>query len=262
MMRPGWRARPGTEITILPADQSPATLTAVVEEAREDGSRRLRFGGVENIWTELDALGETPLPPYIRRSRPEAEDRERYQTVYARHPGSVAAPTAGLHFTPELLQRLRARGIETHFVTLHVGPGTFAPVKEALVASHRIHQERYVVTEETARALANVRRRGGRVVAAGTTALRALESAALENGGRIGPARGPTGLFVHPPFDFKVVDALLTNFHLPRSTLLMLVCAFAAPGLMEGRPFILKAYEEAVAQRYRFFSYGDAMLLL
>lgn len=261
LLRPGKRAPRGTKIGILAPNQSPTAITATVEEIAGDGRRRLRFGGVENILTELDALGETPLPPYIRRTRPLPEDRQRYQTVYARAPGSVAAPTAGLHFTEAALALIRARGVKTCFVTLHAGPGTFAPVKADFLADHRMHQEQFEISLETARAIAEGKTRRARVIAVGTTTLRVLETVAAENSGRIAPGRGATRIFIHPPFAFKIVDSLLTNFHLPRSTLLMLVSAFAAPGTTGGRGFILRAYREAVARRYRFFSYGDAMLL-
>jgi S-adenosylmethionine:tRNA ribosyltransferase-isomerase len=205
--------------------------------------------------TELDALGETPLPPYIERSGEQAADRERYQTIYARAAGSVAAPTAGLHFTPDLLERIRARGARVCFVTLHVGLGTFAPVKAERLEDHVMHEERFALSADTANAIGHAKKSGHRVVAGGTTTLRVLESATQ-------PGEGRTRIFIHPPHQFKTADALLTNFHLPRSTLLMLAAAFAAPGETRGRDLILRAYEEAVAQRYRFFSYGDAMLIL
>jgi S-adenosylmethionine:tRNA ribosyltransferase-isomerase len=262
LMRPGRRARVGTRIRLSTVNKTVSAVTATVEEAGAGGRRRLRFGGVENLWTELDALGETPLPPYIRRAGPRPEDRERYQTVYAGPPGSVAAPTAGLHFTGGTLARIRAGGVKTCFVTLHVGPGTFAPVKTEWVAEHRMHVERFEISPEAARAINEARSGGGRVIAAGTTTLRVLEGAAAANPGRIEAGGGATDLFIHPPFDFKVVDALLTNFHLPRSSLLMLASAFAAPGAADGREFLLRAYREAVERGYRFFSYGDAMLLV
>jgi S-adenosylmethionine:tRNA ribosyltransferase-isomerase len=206
---------------------------------------------------ELEAAlgrhGRLPLPPYIRRA-PTADDAERYQTVFARRPGSAAAPTAGLHFTEAILERLAARGVERTAVTLHVGPGTFLPVRGESIEGHVMHEERYEVPEAAVRAVAACRARGGRVVAVGTTAVRTLESAS--RGGALHPGGGRTSLFVRPGHIFDVVDALVTNFHLPRSTLLMLVCAFG------GRERVLSAYQEAVACRYRFFSYGDAMLLL
>jgi S-adenosylmethionine:tRNA ribosyltransferase-isomerase len=255
MMRPGKRAVQGARIQILDRQGNPSGLEATVLEINAEGHRRLQFAGSKNIVTELDALGETPLPPYIERSVEQTADRERYQTVYARSSGSVAAPTAGLHFTEDLLEKIRARGTRVCFVTLHVGPGTFAPVKVERLEEHVMHEERFCLGAETADALREAKRSGHRIVAAGTTTLRVLESATQAGEGR-------TGLFVRPPHQFKAADALITNFHLPRSTLLMLAAAFAAPGETRGRDLILRAYEEAVARRYRFFSYGDAMLLL
>jgi S-adenosylmethionine:tRNA ribosyltransferase-isomerase len=224
-------------------------------EINAEGHRRLQFAGPKNILTELDALGETPLPPYIERVGEQPEDQQRYQTVYARRAGSVAAPTAGLHFTESLLERIRVGGVRVCFVTLHVGLGTFAPVKAEQLEDHVMHEERFSLSAETVDAIREAKNSGHRVIAAGTTTLRVLESATQ-------PGEGRTRIFIHPPYHFKTVDALLTNFHLPRSTLLMLAAAFAAPGETRGRDLILKAYQEAVAQRYRFFSYGDAMLLL
>ena len=196
--------------------------------------------------------GETPLPPYIAR-HPDAADRERYQTVYAREPGGVAAPTAGLHFDAGVFAELDRRGVGTATLTLHVGAGTFQPLRADDIAAHTMHAERVTVTEAAVSAIADARRRGGRVVAVGTTAVRSLEAAAL--GGSLAPLCGDTDLYIRPGFRFRVVDALLTNFHLPESTLLVLVSAFA------GRDRVLAAYRHAIAQRYRFFSYGDAMLL-
>ncbi|HKI68040.1 MAG TPA: S-adenosylmethionine:tRNA ribosyltransferase-isomerase, partial [Verrucomicrobiae bacterium] len=190
------------------------------------------------------------------------EDRERYQTVFAREAGSVAAPTAGLHFTPGLLEEICAHGVEIHFVTLHVGPGTFLPVKTESLSAHFMHEERYELSVETARAVNGAKASGRRVIAVGTTVVRVLESVAQQNGGKLAPETGRTRIFIYPPFEFKIIDALLTNFHLPCSTLLMLVSAFAAPGKTSGREIVLTAYAEAVRQKYRFFSYGDAMLLL
>jgi S-adenosylmethionine:tRNA ribosyltransferase-isomerase len=256
LVRPGRRAQLGGRIELLEAGGKDAGVAAVVEEIAADGRRRLRFVGVEN------RLGETPLPPYISPTTMEAPHRERYQTVYARADGSVAAPTAGLHFTEALLAQLRATGVRVCFVTLHVGPGTFAPVKTELIAEHRMHEERFEISEETARLVAEAKIRGNRVMAVGTTTLRVLESAARRGSGQLAPGRGRTDIFIHPPDEFMIADSLLTNFHLPRSTLLMLVSAFAAPKEIAGREFILRAYQEAVARRYRFFSYGDAMLLV
>jgi S-adenosylmethionine:tRNA ribosyltransferase-isomerase len=261
MLKPGKRARPGTKIEILDRSGRRASILATVLETNAEGHRRLRFSSTENILTELEALGEVPLPPYINRPFPRPEDRDRYQTVFARADGSVAAPTAGLHFTPEFLEKIRGRGVKVCFVTLHVGPGTFAPVKAAVVADHILHEERYEVGAETARLINGVKT-GSKVIAVGTTTLRVLESVARDNGGQIVAGAGRTRIFIYPPFQFKIVDALLTNFHLPRSTLLMLASAFAAPGETRGRELVLGAYQEAIARRYRFFSYGDAMLII
>jgi S-adenosylmethionine:tRNA ribosyltransferase-isomerase len=264
MLRPGKRGPVGAEILIHDASGAPTPIVATVAAVNDEGHRRLRFSGVENILPLLDSLGETPLPPYIERIRPAdlATDRLRYQTVYAAAPGSVAAPTAGLHFTDDLLAKIRARGVQTCFVTLHVGLGTFAPVKAATLAGHVMHEERFEVGVETARAVNEAKRSGRRVIAVGTTTVRVLESVAAENGGQVVAGPGRTRIFIYPPFNFRVVDALLTNFHLPRSTLLMLVSAFASPGETRGRDIILSAYTEAIREKYRFFSYGDAMLLL
>jgi S-adenosylmethionine:tRNA ribosyltransferase-isomerase len=251
---PRWRAlgqaskglRAGAELRF-------GALTATVERAEGEGFVVVRFDRAgAGLAEAVERVGRVPLPPYIRRE-PTPADRERYQTVVAREPGSAAAPTAGLHFTPGLLERLRAGGVVTTTVTLHVGPGTFLPVRGDDLTRHRMHEERYHVPAEAARAFAECRRRGGRVVAVGTTAVRTLESAWHEGALREGPGR--TALFIHPPYRFRAVDALVTNLHLPRSTLLMLVCAFG------GRERVLAAYREAVERRFRFFSYGDAMLL-
>ncbi len=200
-------------------------------------------------------LGEMPLPPYIRRDQAKPEDTERYQTVFARQQGSVAAPTAGLHFTPELFAALEARGVERAEVVLHVGPGTFRPVGQAQLATGKLHSEHFVLPEATASAIARTRARGGRVIAVGTTTTRVLESQALPEG-CVAAGEGSTEIFIYPGVPFQVVDGLLTNFHLPKSSLLLLVAAFA------GRERILSAYEEALSQGYRFYSYGDAMLIL
>jgi S-adenosylmethionine:tRNA ribosyltransferase-isomerase len=218
-----------------------------------DGRRQVRLEADESIETVIERLGHIPIPPYIRRADT-PEDRERYQTVYAREPGSVAAPTAGLHFTPALLARLEDRGIRRAEVVLHVGPGTFRPVTVADIRDHRVEPEHYVLPAETATAIQQTRRNGGRVVAVGTTSVRVLEHAASSDG-RIEPGEGSTDLVVIPGYDFQVVDALVTNFHLPRSSLLLLVSAFA------GRERTLAAYEVALAAGYRFYSYGDAMLI-
>ena len=230
----------------------------------------------------LEQLGEVPLPPYINRAdgREFEEDRQRYQTTFATIPGSVAAPTAGLHFTEELLNGVGARGVQVCFLTLHVGLGTFAPVKTKTIAAHRMHEERFELSEETVRVINDAKRAGHRVIAVGTTAVRVLENLAgplsqsstfpaFQSGTpllqhSITPLllAGKTRIFIYPPYGFRIVDALLTNFHLPRSTLLMLVSAFASPEDARGRELILSAYAEAIRRRYRFFSYGDAMLVL
>jgi S-adenosylmethionine:tRNA ribosyltransferase-isomerase len=228
----------------------------------------LRFTGAPNIADLLDVLGEVPLPLYIARadkSRME-QDRQRYQTVFARPAGSVAAPTAGLHFTELLLAEISARGVQVAFLTLHVGLGTFAPVKAETIAAHTMHEERYELSGETACAINAAKAAGRRVIAVGTTTLRVLETlgaqAAHPPPATVTAGAGKTRIFIHPPCDFRIVDALLTNFHLPRSTLLMLVSAFAAPNDTRGRELILSAYAEAIREHYRFFSYGDAMLVL
>ena len=264
MLRPGKRARAGTRIVLRDAVGRTAAVEATVIDVNEEGHRRLRFSGPANISERLDELGEVPLPPYIARenSGPLAEDKDRYQTVYALPAGSVAAPTAGLHFTEPLLAETRARGVQICFVTLHVGLGTFAPVKTENLAAHVMHEERFELPAETALAITEAKNLGHRVFAVGTTTVRVLESVAARNGGQLVPGAGRTRIFIHPPHAFKIVDALLTNFHLPRSTLLMLACAFAAPGETRGREMVLAAYAEAVRERYRFFSYGDAMLIL
>lgn len=246
LVKPGRRARPGTAIEL---DEG---LTAEVIEKEESGRHRLRFS--EPIEPHLERLGHMPLPPYIQRED-EAEDRERYQTVWARNPGAIAAPTAGLHFTQEILDELAAAGIEIAKVTLHVGLGTFKPVTAERIEDHRMGSERWEVGETTAEAIRRARGEGGRIVAVGTTVVRTLESAALAEAPHPLAGQGATELFITPGFRFRVVDVLLTNFHLPKSTLLMLVSAFA------GRERVLAAYEEAIREGYRFYSYGDAMLV-
>jgi S-adenosylmethionine:tRNA ribosyltransferase-isomerase len=228
-------------------------LEAEVVERGTFGERRLRFRPVPDFLERVERLGHVPLPPYIDRAdRP--EDRERYQTVYARERGSVAAPTAGLHFTPEILGRIRERGIEIAEITLHVGLGTFQPVRAERVEDHKMHSEWFSISKDSAERINRALDAGRRVVAVGTTTVRTLEFAARETG-RLRPGSGEADLFIYPGFRFRVVDALLTNFHLPKSTLLMLVSAFA------GRELVLKAYEHAVRERYRFYSYGDCMFI-
>ena len=267
MLRPGKRARAGTQIIVRDTRGQPTEVRATVLDKNDEGHRRLRFAGTPNIADLLEMLGEVPLPPYIVRadgSRME-QDHQRYQTVFARPFGSVAAPTAGLHFTESLLAEISARGVQVAFLTLHVGLGTFAPVKAETIAAHTMHEERYELSEETARAVNAAKSAGRRVIAVGTTTLRVLETlagqAARSSPATVAAGAGKTRIFIHPPYDFKIVDALLTNFHLPRSTLLMLVSAFAAPNETRGRDLILSAYATAIRERYRFFSYGDAMLI-
>jgi len=263
MLRPGKSARVGTQI-VFHGNRQMTRIRATVVEVNDEGHRRLQFSGTPDISRELDRLGEVPLPPYITRANPDemGEDKERYQTIYARTDGSVAAPTAGLHFTGKLLDEIRARGVKICFVTLHIGPGTFAPVKTETLAAHKMHEERFELGEETAHAVNEAKRTGRRVFAVGTTTVRVLESIAARNNGKLNVYKGRTHIFVYPPFQFQIVDALLTNFHLPCSTLLMLVSAFATPGETHGREMVLAAYAEAIRKRYRFFSYGDAMLIV
>ena len=250
----GRRARAGQRATF--AD---GYVAAELLEAQGGGRVIVRFQSGRPLADVLEAHGRVPVPPYIHRAADDARgtlDRERYQTVFARERGAVAAPTAGLHFTPELLSTLQQQGVGHAFVTLHVGPGTFQPVQTENLEEHRMESERFVVPEETAVAIDVCRRRGGRVVAVGSTSVRTLESVAAAHDGRIVASSGRTEIFIRPPYAFRAVDALLTNFHLPRSTLLAMVSAFA------GREQILAAYREAVAQHYRFFSYGDCMLIV
>jgi S-adenosylmethionine:tRNA ribosyltransferase-isomerase len=251
MVRPGRHLRPGQRVTI----DEDLSVMVESESLDESGRRQVRLlSKRRDIEAAVERCGHTPLPPYIRRpDRP--ADRERYQTVYAREGGSVAAPTAGLHFTEALLTRLREKGVERAEVVLHVGPGTFQPVKAARVEDHRVAPEAYAVPRETAVAVESARARGGRVVAVGTTTVRTLESAAGSDG-TVAAGEGETSLVIVPGHRFRALDALLTNFHLPRSSLLLLVAAFA------GREAVLRAYAEAVRLRYRFYSYGDAMLII
>lgn len=237
------------------AEQPDARLEAEVIARGEFGERTVRFAHVPDFLSRLERLGHIPLPPYIDREDT-PEDRDHYQTVYARQAGSVAAPTAGLHFTPEILDQIRTRGVETAEVTLHVGLGTFQPIRTSVVEEHHLHTERYEISEDAAEKIARARREGRRVVAVGTTSVRTLEFAASKcPDGTIAPQQGEADIFIYPGFRFRVVGAMLTNFHLPQSTLLMLVSAFA------GREFTLRAYNHAVAEQYRFFSYGDCMFI-
>jgi S-adenosylmethionine:tRNA ribosyltransferase-isomerase len=254
LVRPGRKVRIGDHLAF--ANPSGATiLKAEVLSSGEFGARTLRFDPVENFYAALDEIGHMPLPPYIKRDDATA-DRERYQTVFAATRGSVAAPTAGLHFTREILEALQARGVEIARITLHVGLGTFAPLRVERLNEIRLHTERYTISPETATALNLARVQGRRVVAVGTTTVRTLEHCAAEAGENpLTPHSGETCIFISPGHHFRIVNAMLTNFHLPQSSLLMLVSAFA------GRERILTAYAHAVQQRYRFFSYGDCMFL-
>lgn len=246
LVRPGKKARPGTKIVF-----GKGALTAEVLEVVEEGNRLIRFS-YEGIFEEvLDRLGEMPLPPYITHK---LQDKNRYQTVYAKYEGSAAAPTAGLHFTEKLLEEIRAMGVKTVFVTLHVGLGTFRPVKAENLSDHHMHSEHYEITQETADVINRTKENGGRVICVGTTSCRTVESAADENG-RVQAGCGDTDIFIYPGYRFRVLDCLVTNFHLPESTLVMLVSALA------GRENVLAAYREAVEEKYRFFSFGDAMLI-
>ncbi len=246
LARPGRRLREGARVVF-----GDGRLVAVVTGITPAGGRVVRFEGEDEVEQLISQVGQVPLPPYIRTP---LADPERYQTVYAREPGAAAAPTAGLHFTPELLERIRDGGVTIAEITLHVGLGTFQPVKVSRVEEHEMHAEYYRVPVETVKAIRSAREQGGRVFAVGTTVVRTLETAAA--GGELQPGDGWTRLFIYPGFRFRVVDALITNFHLPRSTLLLLVSAFA------GRELIGRVYEEAVRQRYRFYSFGDAMLIV
>ena len=250
LVRPGRKIGVGEHLFFGENDE----LNAEVTQRGEFGERRIRFAGVPDFFARVGQIGHIPLPPYI--DRPDSrEDRDRYQTVYAREQGSVAAPTAGLHFTPAILSRLADRGIETAEITLHVGLGTFQPVRTEVVEQHQLHSERYSISGEAAARIQRAREQSRRIVAVGTTTVRTLEYSAQQAKGEVRADEGEANLFIYPGYQFTVVRALLTNFHLPESTLLMLVCAFA------GRELVLEAYAHAVRSRYRFFSYGDAMLL-
>ena len=247
LCKPGRKMQPGNQVIFCDGE-----LTATVREVREDGNRVVEFH-YEGIFLEiLERLGKMPLPPYIKA---ELKDQERYQTVYSREAGSAAAPTAGLHFTQELLDKIRAKGVSTAFVTLHVGLGTFRPVKAEEITDHHMHSELCMMNQETADLLNATRARGGRIICVGTTSCRTLESLVNSDGSFCAGSKW-TEIFIYPGYTFKAMDGLITNFHLPESTLVMLVSAFA------GREHILAAYKQAVEQRYRFFSFGDAMCIL
>lgn len=246
ILKPGRRAKPGSRFIFGDGE-----LKAEILEVINDGNRLVRFeyeGGFEEV---LDRLGEMPLPPYITKK---LEDKNRYQTVYAKHPGSAAAPTAGLHFTPELMEKIKAKGVNIGYVTLHVGLGTFRPVKVDEVSDHKMHSEFYILSEETAQLVNRTKSAGKRVISVGTTATRVLETAGMEDS-KLKAKTGWTDIFIYPGKDFHIIDALITNFHLPESTLIMLVSALA------GRENVLNAYNEAVREKYRFFSFGDAMFI-
>ena len=247
LAKPGKKAKPGVKLIF-----GDGLLVGEVVEVKEDGNRMVKFTCNGNFYSVLDQIGQMPLPPYITEK---LQDKERYQTVYSKELGSAAAPTAGLHFTPELMDKIRAMGVDFASVTLHVGLGTFRPVKAQEVAEHKMHSEHCLLPKETAEKILKTKANGGRVIAVGTTSCRTLESVATFTG-QIQPWEGYTDIFIYPGYEFKVLDGLITNFHLPESTLIMLVSAFA------GREHILHAYEEAVKLEYRFFSFGDACLFL
>lgn len=246
LVKPGKKAKPGAKISF-----GEGLLVGEVIDVVEEGNRLVKFS-YEGIFEEiLDQLGQMPLPPYITH---QLEDKNRYQTVYAKNSGSAAAPTAGLHFTPELLEQIKEKGVDVASITLHVGLGTFRPVKAENILDHHMHSEFYRIEEEEAAKINRAKEKGGRIICVGTTSCRTVESAADENG-RVKAGSGWTDIFIYPGYRFKILDCLITNFHLPESTLLMLVSALA------GREHILAAYEEAVKEKYRFFSFGDAMFI-
>lgn len=247
LCRPGKKAKVGTKFSF-----GGGKLTAEIIEVLEDGNRVAKFSCNGNFYEVLDEIGQMPLPPYITEK---LEDKERYQTVYSHELGSAAAPTAGLHFTPEQLEEIKAMGVNIAYVTLHVGLGTFRPVKEEKVLDHKMHSEHYQLTAENAKIINDAKANGGRIIAVGTTSCRTLESIATYNG-KIEAADGWTSIFIYPGYEFKAIDGLVTNFHLPESTLIMLVSAFL------GYENTMNAYKIAVAERYRFFSFGDAMLII
>lgn len=243
---PGKRAKIGTEFTF-----GDGQLECTVKDILDDGNRIIEFKCDGNIFAVLDEIGQMPLPPYIKEK---LLDKERYQTVYSKHLGSAAAPTAGLHFTPEMLEKIKDKGINIGYVTLHVGLGTFRPVKVDDVTKHNMHSEHYVMPEETANLINNTHKNGKRVICVGTTSCRTVESVATKNG-RICADEDDTSIFIYPGYEFKCMDALVTNFHLPESTLIMLISAFA------GFDNVMNAYKIAVREKYRFFSFGDAMFI-
>lgn len=246
LVKPGKKAKIGTKFNFSDI------MSGTVEDIGKEGVRIVRFESDENIYTALDKIGQMPLPPYIKEH---LCDNERYQTVYSKPLGSAAAPTAGLHFTNELLEKIREKGINTAYVTLHVGLGTFRPVKEDEITDHIMHSEHYELPQETVDLISETKAKGGRVIAVGTTTTRTLESVAKDYG-KLVACDGWTEIFIYPPYEFKVLDGLITNFHLPESTLVMLVSAFA------GYENTMTAYNEAVKERYRFFSFGDSMIII
>lgn len=248
LVKPGRKAKVGAEFVF-----SPGVLEGKITDVLEDGNRIIDFSCEGNFYTILEELGKMPLPPYITE---ELKDQERYQTVYSHELGSAAAPTAGLHFTKELLKKIEEKGVKIGYVTLHVGLGTFRPVKAENITEHKMHSEHYHLPKETADLINETKKNGGRVIAVGTTSCRTLESVATFNDGKILESDGWTSIFIYPGYEFKVLDGLITNFHLPESTLIMLVSAFA------GYEHVMTAYKEAVEKRYRFFSFGDAMLII
>lgn len=245
---PGKKAKPGTKFSF-----GDGIMRCVVLSVTDDGNRIVKFSyGEDGFFASLEKVGKMPLPPYITQ---ELENQERYQTVYSRELGSAAAPTAGLHFTSELLDKIKAKGVGVGFVTLHVGLGTFRPVKAEEITDHKMHSEHFEIPPVTAKLIEDTKKNGGRVIAVGTTSCRSLEAAAAVNGGKIEPYVGSTEIFIYPGYEFKVLDGLITNFHLPESTLIMLVSAFA------GYKNTMNAYKIAVEEKYRFFSFGDAMFI-
>lgn len=246
LVKPGKKAKIGKKFDFS------GIMTGTIEDIGEEGIRFIRFECEENIFVTLDKIGQMPLPPYIKET---LKDKERYQTVYSDPVGSAAAPTAGLHFTDELLSEIRAMGVNTAYVTLHVGLGTFRPVKEDEITDHIMHSEHFILPQETVDAIENTKKNGGRVIAVGTTTTRTLESVARDYGKLVACDKN-TDIFIYPPYEFKVLDGLITNFHLPESTLIMLVSAFA------GYDNTMNAYKKAVEEKYRFFSFGDSMMII
>ena len=260
MVRPGKRLKPG-DVVDFSMDEMTGKFQATIIDYGEEGTRHVKFEYDGLFLERLEELGSMPLPPYIERAS-EEEDKDRYQTVYCKEEGSVAAPTAGLHFTDKLLEEVQKKGVKLAYVTLHVGIGTFRPVKCETIEEHKMHFEEYEVSEESARIINETKASGGRIISVGTTSCRTIESAAVQNEPdlsakyKVKSGHGNTGIFIYPGYEFKIVDCLITNFHLPKSTLLMLISA------LYNRERILEVYETAVEEKYRFFSYGDAMLIL